>query len=59
MIHKLFFLIASILLIACKGPTDSKMQKNSPYSRNDTWGYVGYGGGGAMFNPAVSPHNPD
>src|SRR4051812_20970857 len=27
--------------------------------RNDEWGMVGYGGGGAMFYPAVSPHNPD
>ncbi len=27
--------------------------------RNDNWGMVGYGGGGAMFYPAVSPHNPD
>ncbi|MCW3109572.1 MAG: hypothetical protein JWQ09_4078, partial [Segetibacter sp.] len=26
--------------------------------RNDAWGMVGYGGGGAMFYPAVSPHNP-
>lgn len=27
--------------------------------RNDTWGYKGFGGGGAMFYPAVSPFNPD
>src|SRR4051812_34183897 len=31
----------------------------NPNGRNDSWGMVGSGGGGAMFNPAVSPHNPD
>ena len=30
----------------------------NPNGRNDTWGFVGAGGGGAMFNPTVSPHNP-
>jgi photosystem II stability/assembly factor-like uncharacterized protein len=29
----------------------------NPNGRNDAWGYVGFGGGGAMFDPAVSPHN--
>ena len=28
-------------------------------NRRIEWGHVGIGGGGAMFNPAVSPHNPD
>ncbi|MFD1140047.1 sialidase family protein [Larkinella insperata] len=27
--------------------------------RNDAWRYVGPGGGGAMFNPTVSPHKTD
>lgn len=27
--------------------------------RNDEWGMIGYGGGGAMFYPTVSPHNSD
>lgn len=36
----------------------TKVFKN-PNGRNDTWGYVGFGGGGAMFYPAVSPFNPD
>ena len=26
---------------------------------NDNWGFTGYGGGSAMFWPAVSPHDPD
>lgn len=31
----------------------------NPNGRNDSWEFVGIGGGGAMFNPTVSPHNPD
>ena len=31
----------------------------NPNGRNDTWNLVGFGGGGAMFCPAVSPFNPD
>ncbi len=34
-----------------------KMGKGQPYARNDPWGFAGFGGGGAMFYPAVSPHN--
>ncbi len=30
----------------------------NPNGRNDAWGYVGAGGGGAMFNPAISPNDP-
>ncbi|HMJ70295.1 MAG TPA: hypothetical protein VK508_15430 [Cyclobacteriaceae bacterium] len=26
-------------------------------ARNNAWGFVGAGGGGAMFHPAISPHN--
>jgi hypothetical protein len=28
-----------------------------PYGRSEAWNFIGSGGGGAMFNPAVSPHN--
>ncbi|MBL0745289.1 WD40/YVTN/BNR-like repeat-containing protein [Chryseolinea lacunae] len=31
----------------------------NPNGRNDAWGFAGYGGGGAMFYPAVSPFNPN
>jgi photosystem II stability/assembly factor-like uncharacterized protein len=31
----------------------------NPNGRNDAWGFVGFGGGGAMFYPAISPHNAD
>lgn len=34
-------------------------EKQNPNGRNDEWGMTGYGGGGAMFYPAVSPFNPD
>jgi len=35
----------------------TKVYKNTN-GRNDTWGYAGFGGGGAMFYPAVSPFHP-
>jgi len=48
-----------IMLISC---TDNQIKEqviSNPNGRNDHWGYVGPGGGGAMFSPAVSPHDPD
>jgi len=48
------------LQISCKQST-SQMQTDTikkSYDRNDSWGHVGIGGGGAMFGPAVSPHDP-
>ena len=53
-------LILTISLINCqisKAYSADSGDKN-PNGRNDAWGYVGAGGGGAMFNPAVSPHDP-
>jgi hypothetical protein len=38
---------------------DNSVQTLNPNGRNDTWSFSGCGGGGAMFNPAVSPHNSD
>lgn len=37
------------------GQTSQNIKANE---RNDAWGMVGYGGGGAMFYPEVSPFNP-
>lgn len=37
---------------------DSPAVKTNPNGRHDAWGFAGPGGGGAMFYPAVSPHNP-
>ncbi len=46
--------------LACQPPQPANSEKtDNPNGRNDSWGFVGAGGGGAMFNPAVSPHNPD
>jgi photosystem II stability/assembly factor-like uncharacterized protein len=54
-------LIMTGLLPGCNQiKENSGSQKaESPNDRNDNWAIVGYGGGGAMFNPSVSPHNPD
>jgi len=35
------------------------VSQQAPSGRNDAWGFSGAGGGGAMFNPAVSYQNPD
>jgi photosystem II stability/assembly factor-like uncharacterized protein len=47
------------LIIGCTGLKKNVVQTKNPNGRNDTWGFTGCGGGGAMFNPEVSPHNPD
>src|SRR5687768_3222635 len=39
--------------------TIQTVENRNPNGRNDSWGFVGYGGGGAMFYPAVSPHDSD
>ncbi len=51
------FVIASIINV---GSSFGQLAKNkNANGRNDDWGMIGYGGGGAMFYPAVSPYNPD
>jgi len=35
-----------------------KLELANPNGRNDAWDFVGPGGGGAMFYPTVSPHDP-
>ena len=57
MISALFF----GALTGCRSTPDTpaaekELHKN-PNGRNDAWGFTGYGGGGAMFFPAVSPFN--
>ncbi|MBL7763403.1 MAG: hypothetical protein JNL23_08280 [Chitinophagaceae bacterium] len=57
----LLFII--FLSMGCKSPTDNTATKGethfakNPNGRNDAWSFAGYGGGGAMFHPAVSPFN--
>ena len=38
-------------------PVAEREKYSNPNGRNDAWGFVGFGGGGAMFYPTVSPHN--
>jgi photosystem II stability/assembly factor-like uncharacterized protein len=54
-----WILFFSLLTVCCNTKKDNAVQAKNPNGRNDSWGFSGYGGGGAMFNPAVSPHNPD
>jgi photosystem II stability/assembly factor-like uncharacterized protein len=52
-------LVGCLMLISCSSVEKKITAKSNPNGRNDAWGFMGYGGGGAMFNPAVSPFNPD
>jgi photosystem II stability/assembly factor-like uncharacterized protein len=54
-------LFVSFLMSSCYTPKENAQStKNSnPNGRNDKWSLTGYGGGGAMFFPAVSPFNAD
>ena len=60
-----FFLTVGVLffvaLMGCRStpetPAAEKEAYKNPNGRNDAWGFTGYGGGGAMFFPAVSPFN--
>ncbi len=48
-------IIFSLLqFIACNSP-----EQNNKLTQNAGWERIGPGGGGAMFWPAVSPHDPD
>ncbi len=54
-----WIILVTLLAVGCNTLKEHNVQTKNPNGRNDTWGFVGYGGGGAMFNPAVSPHNAD
>ncbi len=56
--------VISIFLVgfySCNKNTDEKISKTTlnlntdNNGRNDQWGFIGPGGGGAMFNPAINP----
>lgn len=53
----IWIILTSLLTMGCNTMKENAGQTKNPNGRNDTWGFAGYGGGGAMFNPAVSPHN--
>ena len=52
-----WIIFASLMNIGCNTPKDNNVQIKNPNGRNDIWGFAGYGGGGAMFSPAISPHD--
>ncbi len=54
-----WIILTIIMITGCNSAKETPVQTVNPNGRNDKWGYSGYGGGGAMFWPAVSPHNPD
>jgi photosystem II stability/assembly factor-like uncharacterized protein len=56
----IFFELFVIVCIIFVGSSFGQLAANkSANGRNDDWGMMGYGGGGAMFYPTVSPYNPD
>ncbi len=61
--HNTFFgsILIALILLSCKTAENPNQSENNinPNGRNDKWDFVGIGGGGAMFNPSVSPHNSD
>jgi photosystem II stability/assembly factor-like uncharacterized protein len=48
------FILLLIQFIACNSPEQDKN-----LTQNTGWERIGPGGGGAMFWPAISPHDPD
>lgn len=50
-----FFAVISFGFKKISGEDNGKRQS----ARNDSWQVIGPGGGGAMFNQAVSPHDPN
>src|SRR5690606_22463854 len=56
--RKTVFLVLIALLFAdCSAPVKPDGVADDPGMRSDAWAFAGYGGGGAMFFPAVSPHD--
>ena len=53
----LFIVILLATAFSCSRSTDDR-RKNT-LTVDDKWTFAGAGGGGAMFHPAVSPHNAD
>ena len=60
-LRKILNIVAvSILLSSCNYTSKDQIAIGSdaivnPNGRNDQWGFIGPGGGGAMFNPAINP----
>ncbi len=60
----LSILLAEFFFVSCRDNTGTGKshagieQNTNPNGRYDMWGYIGPGGGGAMFNPAINPADP-
>jgi photosystem II stability/assembly factor-like uncharacterized protein len=50
-------LMMCIMFVGCSSSKKNKDRIQNSNGRNDAWRIAGYGGGGAMFHPTVSPHN--
>ena len=52
-------LVLTVFFPGCRTAKENSGNEKpiNPNGRFDEWGYTGAGGGGAMFNPAVNPHN--
>jgi len=58
-------IVILVLLLSCNDNPNMHIIKDktntfiNPNGRNDMWGFIGPGGGGAMFNPAINPSDPN
>lgn len=56
-------IVFGTVLIGCffspQKPIPTKIRSVNPNTRNDSWGFIGPGGGGAMFSPAINPQDGD
>ncbi|MEE9462389.1 MAG: hypothetical protein V3V53_11195, partial [Bacteroidales bacterium] len=55
-------LSAAVLISSCNrlnSNIDQPGHTSNINGRNDQWAFIGPGGGGAMFNPAINPADPD
>ncbi|MDR1370050.1 MAG: hypothetical protein LBJ72_08010 [Dysgonamonadaceae bacterium] len=57
-IKQMLMTVAIALVASCQTNTETKNPSITNGLGNE-WGHVGIGGGGAMFNPAISPLDPD
>ena len=53
----LLVLLTGTLILCCSPSGKKTKEEPIKTGRNDSWTITGYGGGGAMFNPAVSPYD--
>ncbi len=58
-----FLVMSLIFLNNCTERNESALLEDrrsaNPNGRLDSWSYTGPGGGGAMFSPTLSPHDPN